>query len=105
MNKRDEKMDSDNEKVEELKRISLNEWNRRGCTGVFRFYYGKKYVVEWDGDNFDLFWELWKTQKKQLKELGFGVRKDMGRDRFIIFREIDFIRKELPETHPFAINK
>jgi hypothetical protein len=93
-------------KIRTLREISINEWKGRGCTGVYRWYYGKVYCVEWDGSYFDLFWEVWKEAKQQLKDLGFGVWKDkeaseiFGRSQFIIFRKIESIKKDLPEFEP-----
>lgn len=82
------------DKIEELKQIAVNEFERRGRVGVFRYYHGSKYVVEWDGADFDLFWSIWKTEKDLLKSLGFGVWKQNKIYGFIIFCELDPVKKD-----------
>lgn len=86
------------EDFENLKQMVIDEYERKGRVGVYRFYYGKKTeVVEFDGNlsGMKFFWDSWKKSKDALKQLGFGVWKEetdcVGFGYYTIFCNVEKI--------------
>ena len=76
--------------------------------GNLRYYYGKKDVVEWNGDGWNFFWDIWKDAKSYLKKNGFGVfieSKDRFNKYYIVYCETKHIEKWGKEIFPDLLPK
>ena len=91
--------------IDKLKAVFVFWFRHHGFTGVFRPYGRGKPIVELDPNDIQGYWDLWKQQKNEVKNLGIFMWKDQKMGYFLVCVHVETIRDWIMEGDLFPVEK